>query len=180
MKTMISLRLVLASLLGFVAVGRGLAAERAKPAANVDVQFSHPEKFTDVKENAMDTENERGGANYLPLIRAHVQEQAGALLPAGQKLTVTFTDIDLAGDFEPWRGGQFNDIRIVKDIYLPRLTFSFTLTDGAGKVLKQGERKLVDLAFQTRISSAFPNDPLRYEKDMLTDWIRSEFRGARS
>lgn len=175
MKTTISLRLLLASLLGFAAAGQGLAAERAKSTANIDVQFSHPEKFTDVKDSDQDTDNERGGANFLPQIKEHIEQQAAALLPAGQKLTVTFSDIDLAGDFEPWRGPQFNDVRIVKSIYVPRLNFSFTLTDSNGKVLKEGERKLVDLAYQMRITRSFQDDPLRYEKDMLSDWLRQEF-----
>jgi len=172
MKTTNLLRFLLASLLA-LAAGRAFAA-------NVEIQFSHPENFTDVKESYSDSANERGGANYLPQIKALMVRQAGALLSAGQKLTVTFTDIDLAGDFEPWLGAQFDDIRIVKAIYLPRLTFNFTLTDADGKVLKEGERRLVDLGFQTRITRAFASDPLRYEKDMLTDWVRQELRSARS
>jgi hypothetical protein len=174
MNTTTKLRLLFASLLVLAVAGRGLAAD------NVEVRFSHPDKFTDVKESYSDTDNERGGASYLPQLKALVEKQAGALLPAGQKLTVTFTDIDLAGDFEPWLGAQFDDIRIVKSVYLPRLTFSFTLTDADGKVLKTGERRLVDLAFQTRITRYFGNDPLRYEKDMLTDWVHQELRSARS
>ncbi|HVT74110.1 MAG TPA: DUF3016 domain-containing protein [Lacunisphaera sp.] len=176
MKPVTFLRFLLAVLAGGAALGRAAAAS---PAKNVDVVFSHPEKFTDVKENSTDFENERGGANVFPQLRELIENQAAALLPAGQKLTVTFTDIDLAGDFEPWRGPRFDDIRIVKDIYVPRMTLSFTLTDADGRVLKQGERRLVDLGFQTRITRAFQDDPLRYEKDMLADWLQSEFRPAR-
>ena len=43
-----------------------------------------------------------------------------------------------------------------------------------GKVLKEGERKLSDPAFQMRLTSGFPDDPLRYEKSLLTDWLRTE------
>ena len=42
------------------------------------------------------------------------------MVPEGDKLTITFTDIDLAGDFEPWRGPQWDEVRIVKAIYPPR------------------------------------------------------------
>ena len=55
-----------------------------------------------------------------------VVKRANEVLPAGQTLTVTFTDIDLAGDFEPWRGGQAMDIRIVKDVYPPRMDLEST------------------------------------------------------
>jgi hypothetical protein len=91
-------------------------------------------------------------------------------------LKVTFTDIDLAGDYEPWRGPQLMDVRIVKSIYPPRLTFTFQLTDESGRVLSEGERKLVDLGFQMRITRSFNDDLLRYEKDMLTDWLRDELK----
>lgn len=176
MKTLAHRRLFFTGLLGCAVAGRLLAAEPARPLAKVEVEFSHPEKFTDVKESASDFENERGGGEYLPLLKEHLLHRAQILLPAGQTLTVTFSDIDLAGDFEPWHGPQFDQVRILKDLYVPRLTFRFTLADASGKVLKEGERKLVDLAYQMRMTSGFRSDSLRYEKEMLSDWLRSEFK----
>ena len=164
--------LSLALLAGLAATGSLFAADSSP----VTVVFSQPEKYMDLKDGYSDNDNRQGQERFLPLIQEHVQREAGRLLAAGQKLTVTFTDIDLAGDFEPWRGPQFNDVRIVKDLYVPRLSVKFTLTDGSGAVLKEGERKLVDLAFQMRITMGFQNDPLRYEKDMLSDWLRQELR----
>jgi hypothetical protein len=46
-------------------------------------------------------------------------------------------------------------------------------------VLKQGERKLLDGAFQMRITRAFDTDSLRYEKEMLNDWLQKEFPAPR-
>ena len=89
----------------------------------------------------------------------------------GCKLTVTFTDIDLAGEFEPWRGPQFDEVRIVKDIYPPGFKFAYTLTDANGKVLKEGTENIRDMNFQMRLLID-TNDTLRYEKDILTDWMR--------
>jgi hypothetical protein len=165
-----------ALLLGLSAAGALFAAE-SKPASRVTVVFSHPEKFTDLRDNASDSDNERGRARYLPPIEEYLEQQGESRLAPGQKLTITFTDIDLAGDFEPWRGPQFNDVRIIKEIYIPRLTFSFKLTDANGQVIKEGERKLQDMSFQMRIDG-FRDDPLRYEKGMLGDWLRDEFRPA--
>lgn len=165
-----------ALLLGLSAAGALLAAD-PKPASRVTVVFAHPEKFTDIRDNMSDYDNALGREHYLPLIEEYLQQQGTARLAAGQQLTITFSDIDLAGDFEPWRGVQFSDVRIIKDIYIPRLTFSFKLTDANGQVLKEGERKLQDLAFQMRIVG-FRDDPLRYEKGMLDDWLRDELRPA--
>ena len=166
---------LLAFLVGATAAGSLFAADKAAASdARVTVVFDHPEKYTDVKDGGLDSDNERGRERYLPQLKAHLEEEAGRRLAPGQKLTVTFSDIDLAGDFEPWHGPQYNDVRILKGIYVPRLTFTFRVTDESGQVVKEGERKLVDLGYQMRITRAFRDDALRYEKDMLGDWLRDE------
>ncbi len=166
-----------AFLVALAAPGAALAAAAPSPAVErVTVTFTHPEKFADLKESSSDYDNDRGREQYLPPLQEYLVKEASRRLPADQKLAVEFTEIDLAGDFEPWHGPQFNDVRIVKDLYVPRLTFRFTLTDASGKVLKEGERKLVDLGFQLRLGSGFRSDSLRYEKEMLSDWLRSEFK----
>lgn len=168
-----------AFLLGLSAAGALLAAT-PKPASRVTVVFDHPEKFTDVRDNMSDTDNELGRERYLPPLQEYLEQHGTARLAAGQQLTITFSDIDLAGDFEPWHGIQFSDVRIIKDIYIPRLTFTFRLTDASGQVLKEGERKLQDLGYQMRLTRGFRDDPLRYEKDMLDDWLRDELRSAKN
>ena len=100
-------------------------------------------------------------------------------MPEGHTLSVTFTDIDMAGDFEPWRGVRFDDVRIVKDIYPPRIVLSFRLTDADGNVVKQGKRDLRDIAFMMKITMGFRDDSVRHEKALLDDWLRSEFPRVR-
>jgi hypothetical protein len=166
-----------ALLLGLSAAGALFAADKAAPTdTRATVVFEHPEKYMDLKDDGMDTDNENGQKHYLPQFKEHIEKEAGRLLAPGQKLAITFTDIDLAGDYEPWRSPQMMDVRIVKSVYPPRLTFTFRLTDENGRVLSEGERKLVDLGFQMRITRSFNNDLLRYEKDMLTDWLRDELK----
>ena len=100
-------------------------------------------------------------------------------MPAGDKLTLTFTDIDLAGDFEPWHGGRFDEIRIIKEIYPPDFKFTYVLTDRTGQVIKQGSEDIRDMAFGMRVDID-RNDALRYEKAVLSDWMRSCLRGVRT
>ena len=112
-------------------------------------------------------------ASVSPADQTAKRVEAGAgIIPAGRKLTMTFTDIDLAGEYEPWRGGQWSDVRIIKDIYSPRFVFSYKLTDAAGAVLKEDKVDLRDLTFMMRVTIS-RNEPLRFEKDILADWIRS-------
>jgi hypothetical protein len=167
----------LSQLLVFSLAGLGVSASLAAAPAQTsnavaEVNFLEPRKFTDVKDNDMG-DYER--TTYLDSLRDHVLDQAKRYVPAGYKLAVTFTDIDMAGDFEPWRGPRFGDIRIVKDMYPPRINLSFQLTDAEGNVVKQGQRELRDLAFMMKINTSFRDDPVRHEKALLDDWFRSEF-----
>ena len=172
MKTRI---LILGAILGATVVGRIQAAPPAPPKAEsrVAVIFVDPENFTDVKRDSWSGNS----PEMLDEIREFMIKTGERSIPAGLHLEIKVTDIDLAGDFEPWHGPQFDDIRIVRDLYPPRIKLQFTLTDGKGGVVSSGERRLIDLAFQMR--TAWPmDDPLRYEKDMLRDWFRSEFRSV--
>ncbi len=159
------------------APGFVFAAASDKSSSQVEVIFENPEKFTDFKESELGHDKDR--ENFIYLFKEHLQEVAARHLDEGQKLTLTFTDIDLAGDFEPWRGWRFSDIRIVKSIYPPRAVFSFKLTDATGAVVKEGQRDIRDLNFQSSMSLYFDTDSIRYEKAMLDDWLRSEFGRAK-
>ncbi len=166
---------LLAALGGLLVAGVGPARADTAP-ARAEVVFDHPEKFTDVKDSSMPTEQGFRGHPPRPC-REYLLHQAQSFVPEGCKLTLTFTDIDLAGDFEPWRGPQFDDIRIVKSIYPPHFKFRFALADASGRVIREGDEDLVDLAFDMR-STLDRQDPLRYEKEILKDWMRRQLRGA--
>jgi len=81
----------------------------------------------------------------------------------------------MAGDFEPWRGAQFQDVRVVKEIYPPRINLSYKLTDASGAVVKEGEESLRDTSFMLTTTPIPNNDSLRYEKALLDNWLRREF-----
>jgi hypothetical protein len=160
----------------FIAVTPMVKAAATKPAPvqRAEVVYVDPDKFTDVRDSYTATDS--GRDDLLDQIRDHILDQARRKLPDGYKLFMSVTDVDLAGDFEPWRGPRWDDIRIVKDIYPPRMVFSFRLTDPSGKVVKEGNRDLRDMTFMMKITMAFRDDPLRHEKQMLDDWFADEFR----
>ena len=165
-------------LVGILAASPLLALQPpgARTVARAEVVFFEPEKFTDVRDSQM---GDYKRTTYLDQIRDHLLEQAKYFVPEGHKLTVTVSDIDMAGDFEPWRGPRFDDIRIVKDIYPPTVKLSFRLTDADGKVVKEGKRELRDLAFMMKITMGFRDDSVRHEKALLDDWLRSDFTRVR-
>ena len=82
------------------------------------------------------------------------------------------TDVDLAGDFEPWRGPDFTRVRVIRDIYPPRIDLDFRLIGADGRVLREGKRKLRDPGFLTTGAiGPGSTDPLRYEKRMIDRWF---------
>ena len=148
------------------------AAPQQSTDGRVSVSFFEPEKFRDVGRtyNASDRDREAD----LSEIREYLVRQASHYLPEGYRLEVTFNDIDMAGEFEPQRGPRWTDVRVIKDIYAPRMALSFRLTDADGNIVKEGKRNLTDLAFLSKLV-VDRNDAYRHEKALLDDWLRSEF-----
>ncbi|MBE34893.1 MAG: hypothetical protein CMI16_04960 [Opitutaceae bacterium] len=165
---------LLAALVGLSALGVLHASDDA--ATNVSVSFDQPENYSDIGDGFNSTA--KGKAANLEGIKQYVQKQAKKYLPADQKLEITFTNIDLAGEFEPW-DATMDDIRIVKDIYPPRIDLQFRVMDASGKVVREGERKLRDLSFMMNLRLN-NNDPLRYEKTLIDDWMRKDVRPTES
>jgi hypothetical protein len=161
------------TVLGMAAACALHAADAPKGAPRTDVIFDHPENFTDVKDSDFPTE--KGRDEILGRIRSFLVNRTASLVPEGDRLTVTFTDIDLAGEFEPGRGARWDDVRIIKAIYPPAFKFSYSVTDASGRVVKQGTEDIRDMNFQMRVTLD-TSDSLRYEKDILDDWARTTLR----
>ncbi len=135
---------------------------------NVNVHYNDPQHFTEAKRSfgvhMIDADA------YLKPLRAYIVKRASRILGPGQRLDIEVTDVDRAGEYEPWRGPNYNDIRIVKNVYPPRIDLKFTVYGADGKVLREGSRKLRDLSFLSR-SMPTDSDPLRYEKSLIDLWL---------
>ena len=155
----------------FAAVGSiAHAAEAdAKSEQRVTVTYQDPENFTDLKDGFYGTT--KGMAAYQEEFAKNVQRSANRFLPEGQTMEITFTDVDMAGEFEPWRGSQASDVRIVKSIYPPRLKFNYVVKDAAGATIKEGSERLTDLSFQNNLGIN-RQDTFFYEQTLMSDWLR--------
>ena len=146
-----------------------LLAHAAQPPGNVSVHYRDPAHFTEARHsfgvNAIDADA------YLKPLKMYIAERASRILAPGQRLDIEVTDVDRAGEYEPWLGPNFNNVRIVKDIYPPRIDLDFTLYDANGKVLRAGSRRLRDMGFLSRVG-ATDQDALRYEKNLIDRWLR--------
>lgn len=161
------------TLLGAWTTSFAVQPNPSAPEPPVRVEYLHPENFRDIGQGYYGSDKQRTA--YLEELRKHIQQRAGRLLPEGQSLAVTITDVDMAGSFEPWR--RHYDVRIVRDIYPPRIDLHFQLIDANGDIVKEGERKLRDMAFlMSSTMYRYRNDTLRYEKALLDDWLERDFQ----
>ena len=109
-----------------------------------------PETFSDLRDD--DFESQRGRQHTLNPWRAQIEKRADSALPAGYTLSVVVSDVDLAGDDEPWVV-KWADVRVVRAIYPPRINFEYTIKNASGRVLARAKRDPTDSAFLP-----FPND----------------------
>lgn len=148
------------------------AVQSETPAqARVSVHYQDPHAFTESRLAGFGHAYDHG--DYLQKLRTFLVRRATPMLAPGEHLTITFTNIKLAGSYEPWRGPLWSDVRFMRDIYQPRFDLTFTLTDADGQVLRKGTRKLADMAYLYDSSCVVYNDgPLCYDKAVLERWLR--------
>jgi len=138
----------------------------------VTVHFTDPSQYTSANDFGRDGGS--GQKSWLPTLGQHLAEKVGAKLPPGQQVEIAITNVERAGRNEPWRAGPAGDVRIVRDIFPPRVDLQFTQRTADGQVLRQGPRQLRDNMFMANIDR-YPGDPLRYEKQLVDDWVDKEF-----
>jgi hypothetical protein len=137
--------------------------------STVQVQYVQPAKFTDF--NIYGRGSQWSASYFATQISDDLRPSLERKVPGG-KLTLRFTDIDLAGHY-PSRGGS--SVRVVRGALRPaRMSFEFVLQDSSGRALANGSTRITDtpspssMAHQGRRSQA-----LSYEKRMLERWLRS-------
>jgi hypothetical protein len=145
-------------------------AAAAATHGTASVRYDHPENFTETREVRAFAPT-RADSGYLDTLKAYIEKRAAAMLPQGQRLEIVVTDVDRAGSYLP-SAGRPDPVRIVKDSYPPRINLHFRLFDDAGKVIREGDRRLVGLGFMydspARLSDS---DPLRHEKRLIDRWL---------
>jgi hypothetical protein len=139
-------------------------------AAAVEVTFVEPETYTDAAYRAYQTDR----SPVLKMLREHLESLGLQYLPSEQQLKIDILDIDLAGRFEPWRY-QGYDVRYLRDITWPRIKLQYTLLED-GQVISNADVALSDMNYLQHGNRYFHSDRLRYEKRLLDDWFRKEFK----
>jgi Protein of unknown function (DUF3016) len=171
MKTTLVSLLIATALCGATAsFGSGSTSTKA----TATVEFLDPENFTDFKTSSI------GGASdaeYLGKeLRREINRQAGNILPAGYRVLLRVRDVDLAGEFEPQNGPRFDEVRILKGVYTPKMKIDYSVTDADGNVVASGERNLTDLGYDFRLHVPAADRTLEIESEMVADFFRAIVR----
>ncbi|MFG6448064.1 DUF3016 domain-containing protein [Roseateles sp. BYS180W] len=154
-----------ASMLSLLCLGFAQMVCAAAVDAQVSVDFTKPEQFSDI--GFTHAERERA----LNAIKYHFERHASQL-PAGSRLKIQVADVDLAGEIEPNFAGR--SLRVMRGITLPRLEFSYALVV-EGKSEERGEARITDLNYLSQHSLRDSNEPFRYEKELIDRWFADQF-----
>lgn len=152
-----------------------LIAGAAAHAGQAQVTWQDPDNYTDIRE----------GNDLRDSFRAQLFQDFESIfadmarqLPDGYQFEVTVTDVDLAGQVNGMHGASWQNIRIVKAIYWPRMSFSYTLKNGAQELLLSGQEEIKDLGFMSGVGSS-GKTRFVYEERMLKNWFKKQQREKR-
>ena len=143
----------------------GLATITAQ-AASVEVEYVDARAF-DVRDGYTQTDSAR--EFYLAALARYMAERVAPRLPAGARLNVRITRLDLGGDYEA-RGPEISNIRIVRDVAPARVSLAFTVIASDGTVAASGVRTMSSTGYPVN-PRLEPGDPLRYVKALIDEWL---------
>lgn len=138
-------------------------------AATSEVNWINVDKFQDIR--AGDQHKGKFEQRTFAAFEQHFAKLA-AKLPADQVLTISVTNIDLAGDVN--HGGR-NRYRLMQDIYFPKMKFSYQLLDSNKQKISSGQANIKDPNFLMQPSLKYRNTFLGYEFHMLDKWFYKSF-----
>lgn len=144
----------------------------------VKITWQDPKKYTDIV--ATSELQSRFEKQIFTTLTADLNILASKVLKPGEMLVMKVTNVDLAGDVRPTFGETSNNIRVVKDVYPPRIAFSYKVMQG-NRVVMSGQEKLQDMFFMGGIQP-LTEKPFMYEANLLKHWfnksISPRFDGA--
>ena len=139
--------------------------------AGVFVSFDNPKSFSDFRIDNLDE---------YQTATPFAAEMSKALAPIvakkvpGGTLSLTFTDVDLAGRQKPWLAPR-DKIRFLTDSRPLRISFKYRLQDSSGRVVAEGSTGVTD----TFNLGRYPDESIRlkfdefyYERIAMERWAR--------
>ena len=145
-------------------------AVSAQP-GEVAIHFVSPEKFTDFRIYGLDVQWS------APFFARQISDDLRPMLNQqfpGSKLTLRFTDINLAYNYRVSVRGE-RGVRVVRSPIAPeRMLIVFLLQDRNGGTLASGSTRITDTSSHNALARRRSGSELLYcEKQMLERWLKS-------
>lgn len=149
-----------------------LVAVPAAHAGEAAMTWRNPGAFTDI--DSGDAAQKSFSKGVEKAFNAELDELAEQL-PKGYRLELDFTDIDLAGEVDPVYLRDYREIRILKDVYFPQLSFDYRVLDAGGRqVAGQQGVTVKDMGYLNGPKLGNSSTAFFYERRMLRDWFRKQ------
>jgi len=128
------------------------------------VTLINPHNFTDI-----DTGNFGVQSNFEQRVAKELAEAlADHFKETDLIIDIMFTDIDLAGETRY----NMREIRVLKNVYIPRMSFEYEIKDKSGVVKLADTVDIKDMSYlDKRLFGIKANDLFRYEKRMLIEYF---------
>lgn len=139
--------------------------------ASVTVTYSDPARFTDAEDRSTQAED------VVSALARELETVGNRVVAPGTDLRIRILDIDRAGS--P-RLNLPNEIRVMNGrADFPCVELAYSLAAG-DRTIRSARERVCDLNYLRRADLRYmSNDPLAYEKRMLSTWMRSRF-GSRT
>ena len=142
---------------------QGVGSRGAAAGTVVTVQYVNPGNFTDFSIHRRDVGYST--SVFTQQVTQTLEPVMGRRFP-GYRLTLRFTDIDLAGSHT---AGP-RSVRVVRTRTPPRLSFEYLIQDKSSRSVASGSQRLVDTV---RAGSSSRSGTLSDETRMLRRWLES-------
>lgn len=162
-------------LCGLLVLAAGCTAppkSRNSPAHNVapgtvSVTTENPDAFTPPPGKDRDRKAVR--AAWVQSLSEYMADRLAEVLPEGERAEVHISDI---------RRAVRAQAAGAHDVVPPRIVLNYKRLTAKGKVIKSASRTLQDSSLQLK-GQGKADDPLRYEKALIDDWVTREFNATR-
>ncbi|MFC3121747.1 DUF3016 domain-containing protein [Agaribacter flavus] len=137
----------------------------------VNIEWVKPTEFRDVHPSGNTSTRIKYRKFVFNRLHKHVEKLAEKF-PEGYELSLTVNDLDMAGDTRR----NFNFVRIMQRIDIPRIKFSYELKDDKGQIVSSDTVNLRDMNYLDNASRIGSQRALYFEREMLSDWFKKEFK----
>ena len=141
-------------------------------AGEAKVTWQEPEKYTDIRPSSnesRDSYKERVFKEFNIMFAGMAKK-----LPDGYQLEINVTDLDLAGDVNGMYSSLGREIRVVKELYWPRMVFLYTLKNEKNEIVASAKEDIKDMNFMSPAGMHPTGSGFDYEEKMLNDWFKTQ------